>query len=184
MAHSGERIVNPITGERIVFVRPAQETDGECLLMDVELRPGGVIAGAPHRHPFTESFHVTQGRLAGWIAGEGTFSYTAGERFSIPPETDHLVFNAAPGLSRAQVEARPGGDFDLLLETAFDLSAGKRPRGLPRLRGVSELARLMRDQKVMVAFVPDSVQQAVMSLIARPQDRRGARPAASRQPAA
>jgi quercetin dioxygenase-like cupin family protein len=162
-----QRIVNPITGERIVFRRTTRQTDGECLAFDVELRPGGVIAGAPHHHPHEERFHVTHGRLAGWIAGEGRISKAAGERFVVPSGVDHFICNGALGFSRAEVEARPGGDFDRLLETAFDFSHG-------RLSLAGEVARLMRDQRVMVSFVPEALQDALMSAASRAATRAAA----------
>lgn len=164
MPHSGERISNPITGERIVFQRTTAQTDGERLVMDVELRPGGVIAGAPHRHPFEERFHVTDGRLVGWIAGEGAFSHGAGERFVVPPDTDHLVMNGAAALSRAQVEARPGKDFDRLLEVAFAFSSG-------RLSLARQLAGLMLTQGVRVALIPGGVQERLMGALSSGEPR-------------
>lgn len=168
MPRRGQWIVNPITGERIVFRRTTRETDGECLLFEVELRPGAVIAGAPHRHPHEERFHVTQGRLAGWIAGQGRISKVAGERFVVPPNVDHVVFNGALGRSRAEVEARPGGDFDHLLEAAFGLSRG-------RLGLVGEVARLMRDQRVRVSLVPATLQERLLDALASGASRaRGA----------
>jgi quercetin dioxygenase-like cupin family protein len=168
MPHPGERISNPITGERIVFMRTTDETGGECLLMDVELRPGGIIAGAPHRHPFEERFHVTDGRLVGWVAGEGAFSHGAGEKFVVPPDTDHLVMNGAATLSRAQVEARPGKDFDRLLEVAFAFSSGRVSLG-------RQLAGLMLTQGVRVAGIPSGLQERLMGALS---------PGASRAPAA
>jgi quercetin dioxygenase-like cupin family protein len=164
MPRRDQRIVNPITGERIVFRRTTRETEGECLLFDVELRPGGVIAGAPHHHPHEERFHVTQGRLAGWIAGAGRLSKVAGERFTVPSGVDHFICNGALGITRATVEARPGGEFDRLLETAFEFSSG-------RLGAFGELARLMRDQHVMVSFVPEAVQETLMSAASRAAPR-------------
>jgi quercetin dioxygenase-like cupin family protein len=158
MPRRDQRIVNPITGERIVFRRTTRETDGECLLFDVELRPGGVIAGAPHHHPHEERFHVTSGRLAGWIAGEGRLSKVAGERFTVPSGVDHFICNGALGITRATVEARPGGEFDRLLETAFELSRG-------RLGAAGEVARLMCDQRVRVSLVPDAVQARLLSAL-------------------
>jgi quercetin dioxygenase-like cupin family protein len=164
MPRRDQRIVNPITGERIVFRRTTRETEGECLLFDVELRPGGVIAGAPHHHPHEERFHVTQGRLAGWIAGEGRLSKVAGERFTVPSGVDHFICNGALGITRATVEARPGGEFDRLLETAFEFSRG-------RLAATGELARLMRDQCVRVSLVPDAVQERLLSALSSAASR-------------
>ena len=158
MPRPDQLIVNPITGERIVFRRTTAETDGECLLFDVELRPGGVIAGAPHHHPHEERFHVTQGRLAGWIAGQGRLSKVTGERFTVPSGVDHFICNGALGTTRATVEARPGGEFDRLLETAFEFSHG-------RLQLTGEVARLMHDQRVMVSFVPAAVQERLLAAL-------------------
>ena len=152
---SGQRITNPITGERIVFGRTTRQTDGESLAFDVELRPGAVIAGAPHHHPHEERFRVTQGRLVGWVAGQGRISKGPGESFVVPSHADHVVANGALATSRAEVEAVPGGDFDRLLETAFELSHG-------RLRKAGEVARLMREQQVRISLVPDSLQERLM----------------------
>lgn len=156
MARAGERISNPVTGEAILF----HDTEGETLRFDVELRPGGVIAGAPHNHPFEERFHVTAGRLAGWIEGEGSFSKTAGERFVVPPGVDHLVLNGALTTTRAEVQARPAGGFDRLLEEAFAVLSG-------RVAHAGATARLMREQGVRVSLVPRAAQEAVMSVVSR-----------------
>jgi quercetin dioxygenase-like cupin family protein len=155
MPRSGQRITNPLTGERIVF----RHTGAEVLRFDVELRPGGVIAGAPHHHPHEERFHVTEGRLAGWIAGVGRITKAAGERFTVPSGVDHFLCNGAVGTTRAEVEAVPGGNFDRLLETAFEVSSG-------RVRRLPELARLMRDQGVKVSVIPDSLQDALLGAAA------------------
>jgi quercetin dioxygenase-like cupin family protein len=167
MPHPGERISNPITGERIVFQRTTGETGGECLLMDVELRPAGIIAGAPHRHPFEERFHVTDGRLIGWIAGQGTFSHGAGDRFVVAPDTDHLVMNGAAAVSRAQVEARPGKDFDRLLEVAFAFSRG-------RVSLAPRLARLLLTQGVRVAVLPSGLQERLLAALSSADPRAAA----------
>jgi len=74
----------------------------------------------------------------------------------VPSGVDHFICNGALGTTRASVEARPGGEFDWLLETAFEVSHG-------RLGLAGELARLMRDQRVMVSLVPDAVQERLLS---------------------
>lgn len=154
MPHPGQRITNPITGERIVFRR----IEDARLVFEVELRPGGVIAGAPHHHPHEERFRVTHGRFGGWIAGRGTLTKGESERFVVPPHVDHVVFNASPRTSRAEVEAVPGSEFDRLLESAFDLSHG-------RLGRIGEVARLMRDQQLRISGIPDSLQARLMGAL-------------------
>jgi quercetin dioxygenase-like cupin family protein len=155
----GQLISNPITGERIVFRRTSAQTGGERLEFDVELRPGGVIAGFPHRHPQTEHFHVTSGRLVGWIEGRGGVSYTAGQKFTIQSNLDHLLGNGAAGRTRARVVIRPPDRFDEFFETVFELSAGRRPGGLGRLAAARRSLALAREIHLTPSIVPQFVQQ-------------------------
>jgi quercetin dioxygenase-like cupin family protein len=160
MPYPGQRITNPLTGERIVFQTTSRQLDGNALRFDVRLRPGGVIAGAPHRHPHEERFHVTQGRLGGWIAGQGTFTKEAGESFVVPSGVDHVVLNPTLRACQARVEAVPGGEFDRLLESTFDVSRG-------HLGKVGEAARLMRDECVRITGIPRGLQDRLMTALSR-----------------
>ena len=161
MPEPGQLISNPITGERIVFRRTAAQTDGELLEFDVELRPGGVIAGFPHRHPQTERFHVTAGRLVGWIEGRGAVSHQAGEQFTIQSNRDHLLGNGAAGRTRARVVVRPPDRFAEFFETVFALSAGRRPQGLSRLAAMRRALALAREIRLTPSIVPRMVQQSL-----------------------
>lgn len=70
MAKPGDVIENPITGEKIVFIQTAEDTDGECLEMDLFVRSGGYVA-AEHIHPKQdEEFEVRAGKLALFINGK------------------------------------------------------------------------------------------------------------------
>jgi len=53
---------NPVIGDKVTLIKSAEETNGECSLLEVELVPGG--GNALHtRDTFTEKFHVLEGRL-------------------------------------------------------------------------------------------------------------------------
>ena len=45
MAFSGQIIHNPISGERIQFLRTAQDTDGALLEFELQLTPDGKVPG-------------------------------------------------------------------------------------------------------------------------------------------
>src|SRR3954451_4976131 len=63
MIRAGDTIVNPMTGERLVFELTSNDTDGEYTLFDTFVDPGGTVAAA-HVHPYqTEIFTVLEGRL-------------------------------------------------------------------------------------------------------------------------
>ena len=63
MFHAGDQIENPVTGERLVFHETAAETNGERVVFETIVQPGGFVAAA-HVHPFqTERFEVLAGTL-------------------------------------------------------------------------------------------------------------------------
>jgi quercetin dioxygenase-like cupin family protein len=63
MAHAGQIIHNPASGERITFLRTAVETEGELLEFELELTADGRVPGA-HVHPEQEErFHVLEGTM-------------------------------------------------------------------------------------------------------------------------
>ena len=63
MICKGDTLENPVTGEVLIFHRTSQETDGEAVLVETIVRPGGFVAAA-HVHPYqTERFEVLEGHL-------------------------------------------------------------------------------------------------------------------------
>ena len=64
MAHAGQVLENPISGEKITFRQTAVDTDGELLAFELVLAPAGAVPGA-HVHPEQEErFEVVSGTLA------------------------------------------------------------------------------------------------------------------------
>jgi quercetin dioxygenase-like cupin family protein len=63
VAHSGQIITNPVSGERIEFIATAADTAGERLEFELSLTPDGHVHGA-HVHPEQEErFHVLEGTM-------------------------------------------------------------------------------------------------------------------------
>src|SRR3954468_1752186 len=73
MAYAGQTIENPVSGERITFIRTAADTDGELLEIELELSPDGAVPGA-HVHPEQEERFEVQVRPA--LAMEELFETT------------------------------------------------------------------------------------------------------------
>ena len=71
MFRAGDTIENPVTGERIVFAKTSRETNGEVVVVETFVQPGGFVAAA-HVHPGQEErFHVLRGTM-GFRAGKDT----------------------------------------------------------------------------------------------------------------
>jgi quercetin dioxygenase-like cupin family protein len=153
MARTGETIENPVTRERLTFVRTASDTAGEVLEVELAFAPGGFVP-AMHLHPGQEErFEVLAGSPRFHIgASERTGS--PGETFVAAPGTPHRFWNAGPGEARVRIELRPALRMEEILEEIARLGrAGKLNRkGLPSpLRG----AVLAREYGAELAPAPD-----------------------------
>jgi hypothetical protein len=63
MIRRGDTIANPVTGERVTFLKTSAETDGELVLIDTTVAPGGFVA-AEHLHPYqSERFEIVFGEV-------------------------------------------------------------------------------------------------------------------------
>jgi quercetin dioxygenase-like cupin family protein len=120
MAKPGEIIENPITGERIIFVRTASETNGEVMQADVFIRPHGFVT-SEHIHPLQEErFEVTKGTIR-FRLNEKEADATAGQVVVIPPGTLHSWWNPGEEEAAAHFEFRPALNAEAFLETIFGL---------------------------------------------------------------
>ena len=132
MFHAGDQIENPVTGERLVFHETSAETNGECVVFEMIVQPGGFVAAA-HVHPFqTERFEVLAGTL-GVRRGKEQVELRAGDVVVVEPGTAHKFWNAGDDEVRFVCTVRPALQFEQLIETMYALAAaGKTNRkGMP-----------------------------------------------------
>jgi quercetin dioxygenase-like cupin family protein len=132
MIRAGDTIVNPVTGERLVFELTSNDTNGAYTLFDTFVEPGGTVAAA-HVHPYqTEIFTVLEGRL-GVKRGREKLELGPGEVALIDPGLAHKFWNAGEETLRFRAEVRPALQFESLIETMFGLAAdGKtNQKGMP-----------------------------------------------------
>lgn len=128
MASAGDELINPITGERIVFRKTAAETDGTLLEMNAFwTRPG-------HRTPA----HVHPGMQERWevIAGTASFDIDGVERTAVPGEVvvalagvPHQAWNATAEPAHLRIQMRPALRWETFVERLFALAADGHRRG-------------------------------------------------------
>jgi mannose-6-phosphate isomerase-like protein (cupin superfamily) len=162
MIRAGDSIVNPVTGERLVFELTAQDTGGAYTLFDTYVEPGGSVASA-HVHPFqTEIFTVVSGRL-GVKRGREKLELGAGEVAMIDPGMPHKFWNAGDDTLCFRAEVRPALQFESLIETMFGLAAdGKtNKKGMPNPLRLAVIARYHFDH-VRLPVVPHALQKAAL----------------------
>jgi mannose-6-phosphate isomerase-like protein (cupin superfamily) len=157
-----DEIVNPATGERIVF-RERPRTRDDPLRFDLFVAPGGRVGGFPHKHEVEERFLLKAGSLQ-CVAGIRVWTLRPGDSLRIPPRTTHFIRNGGSIEAHAEVEARPGDDLESFFSAVFELGA-RMPylHGLiPPLTG----ARLFDEFGMYGPLMPIALQRPMIGFIA------------------
>jgi mannose-6-phosphate isomerase-like protein (cupin superfamily) len=159
MIRAGDSIVNPVTGERLVFHRTAADTGGEAVVVETFVQPDGAVAAA-HVHPSQEErFEVLRGTV-GFKIGRRKLTAGPGERVTVPAGTPHKFWNAGDDVAQFVCEIRPALQFESLIETMFGLAAdGKCNRkGMPNPLRLAVIANHHFDT-VQLPFPPAALQK-------------------------
>src|SRR5215204_7478656 len=146
MAHEYRQIVNPRTGQAMIFRRTAADTDGQLLQIECYHEPGGPPE-PKHTHPHQESrFEVLSGLLRFRIGGNERTA-GPGEVVTIPANASHSFWNDGDGVAHYLQEFRPALDSEHFFETLFGLAqAGKLDaRGMPTVLALPVLVSAMGD---------------------------------------
>ena len=175
MAHAGDVLENPATGDRLVFLRTGTETGGEELEYELEFVPRG-FAIRDHLHPRQAERHeVLEGSLGIIVAGRER-RLGPGDVEDVSVGTRHRIFATQEEPLRARFALRPALESEVLLETLFGLARdGKvdskgNPSQLQLAVIFSEFAELGRPPKP-----PPGVQKALFAPLAALGRARGYR---------
>lgn len=128
MIHAGNTIENPVTGERVTFLKTSADTDGEMVLIEATVAPDGFVA-AEHIHPFqSERFEVLAGEVEFKVGGE-IAAAKPGDVVTVEPGTAHRFQNVGEGELRFRAEVRPALTFETFLQTMYGLAADGKTDG-------------------------------------------------------
>src|SRR5271163_1629478 len=186
MFRRGDVFHNPVTGERATIRLGTRETNGRRLIMDIELKGGGI--GCPlHLHPnIHERLTVVSGRVGIFVNGAISIA-KVGRTIDIPAGVAHRFWNAGICEANITIDIQPAKRFEAYIRNMIGLAQdGKTDsRGMPHLLQLAALAAEFDD---VVRFLTPSrfVQRLVFPFlvpIARMLGYRGSYPEyALRQP--
>jgi mannose-6-phosphate isomerase-like protein (cupin superfamily) len=160
----GDSVVNPVTGERLTFLKTSRQTDGEYCLIEATVRPNGFVA-AKHVHPYqSERFEVVSGTLT-MTVGRKKIELGPGESYTVEPGKAHKFANKSETDVRFTCEVRPALSFEELIETMYGLAAdGKtNKKGMPNPLRLAVVARYHFDH-VRLPVVPQALQKLALSM--------------------
>ena len=166
MAYTGRIIEDPITKQRITFLKTARDTCGELLRFEVRMAPGGFIHR--HTHPKQEErVEVISGTMRFRIKSRER-SLASGERLVVYPGEIHEVHNQSGADAIFIVESRPALKTERGLETIFGLAKDGMTNQNGRPKNVLQRGVIAYDNinEVALRSVPLVVQRAVVAPLA------------------
>ncbi len=132
MVKAGDVIENPVTGERITFVRTSAQTGGALAELDLELRPNAFLA-AEHLHLRQEErFEVLDGRILLRCRGEESVR-GPGEVVVVPAGSPHAWAPDGGEGARVRVTFTPGAGIEKFFDEFFRCAREGRTnaKGMP-----------------------------------------------------
>jgi quercetin dioxygenase-like cupin family protein len=159
-------IENPITGEKMEFLKTAGDTRGKLLQIHMTVKPHGFVASA-HIHPLQEErFYVQSGTLRLQVNGNERV-LGAGQDGVIPSATPHAWWNAGQDELQAIVEFRPALKTQEVLSTLFGLARDGMTdkKGVPNLLQIAVILQKYR-YEMYLAKPPVPLQKLLFSSIA------------------
>jgi quercetin dioxygenase-like cupin family protein len=173
MAYTGQTIENPVSGERITFLRTSRDTAGELLEFELELTTDGHVPGA-HVHPRQEErFHVLEGTMK-FRLGMRKIVASAGETVVVPAGSIHKFANGGDDVAKCRVEVVPALDMERLLETTVELAieGNTTRKGMPKPLHLALFTRRFA-REVKAPFPPAWCVRMLMAPLAWMASRRG-----------
>ena len=172
---SGDEIINPRTGQRMIFRQTAADTGGALLQIET-FNPRGP-AEPEHVHPHQESnARVLVGALHFSVRGRVRVIRT-GESIVIPANTPHNFWNEDDEVAHAIQEFHPALRTEDFFETYFALARDGKldERGMPP--SLLHIAVLTADfwDVIRVTRPPMAVQRLLATILAPLGRRRGYR---------
>jgi len=172
---AGEIYENRVQGDRFVVREGSEDTDGERLVGDLHIRPGGAVAGR-HVHAYiTERFEVVSGKVRFHLGGRDQVA-GPGEMIEVPPGAVHDWWNAGDTEAHVVVDVRPAERFELMIQNLYGLANdGKtNAQGVPNLLPLAVFAREFRREGEFIR-PPRMVQRILFALVAPIARARGYR---------
>jgi quercetin dioxygenase-like cupin family protein len=133
MAKANQIIENKTFGDKLKFLVTAEDSKGELLRAELQVKPGG--EGPPlHYHPIqSETFEVVKGKLSLLCDGEKVI-LGPGEKFTAQPNSAHKWRNEGNEDLVAILDLKPALKTEFFLESVYSLDMqGKtnKKTGLP-----------------------------------------------------
>lgn len=165
MPRAGDEIVNPRTGQRMIFRQTASETAGDLLQIEC-FSPPSTAREPEHIHPYQENrFELLSGTLRFRVQGREQ-TVGPGEVITIPPGTPHRFWNDSDEEARYIQEFRPAMEIGAFFERLFGLARDGKltDKGAPGIMQMAVSGPAFWNE-IRVSQPPEIVQKIVFALL-------------------
>ena len=166
MVEAGDAIENPVSGQRLIFRKTAQDTGGELLEVEAVYTKPTPSRPPVHHHPRQEErFEVLSSGLNVVVNGRER-TLEEGEFLIIPPGVPHQMWAAEAG-ARVNWQTRPALKTEAFFETVWGLAKdGKvNNKGVPNPLRAALIARKYEDE-FRLASPPWAIQRLLFRSLA------------------
>jgi quercetin dioxygenase-like cupin family protein len=166
MAHRGETIENPLTGERMTFRNTTADTNGRSLEFEFIAPPGWSVPEHIHPHQ-QERTQMISGVLSGRVAGEEV-ELGPGEIRLVPPGVVHAWQNPSDQEEVLfSVTFSPALNMESGFETAWGLTRDGKATKASLPKNPLQLVVLASEHKeeVYLTSPPIPVQKALLAIL-------------------
>jgi quercetin dioxygenase-like cupin family protein len=166
VAGEAKTIENPVSGERVLWLKTAADTNGELLEWEHTLRPGAHVPRDHIHAQQEERFEVISG-TARVRLGKELRDLKAGESVVIPRGTAHGLYNTTDAEARVHCELLPAKNTKAFFEITYGLARdGKVDKmGVPTLLRLAVILRDLGEEHYQPG-IPIVVQKAGLALLA------------------
>ncbi|MEJ0106777.1 MAG: cupin domain-containing protein [Bacteroidota bacterium] len=167
MAYKNKELINPLTGQDILFLQTAKDTNGEYLEMETTYHSNSTEPPL-HYHPSqSEDFNVLSGELTVKINGEKRI-LKQGDTLHINPNESHAMWNTSGNKAVVHWKVQPAMNTENLFETINGLiKDGKtNSKGMP---GILQLSlTVSKFSPVFRLAKPSYIIQKILFSIIKP----------------
>jgi mannose-6-phosphate isomerase-like protein (cupin superfamily) len=163
MAYPGQTITNPVTGEKITFVKTTTDTRGEILIFDCRVTPGGARLPAHVHSSQEERFSIVSGTLGVMIGGKKQ-ELRAGDRAVLPARIKHQWWNTGHDEVHFQVEVAPARNLEAVLEAVCGMGKDGKLNKNAMPRNPFLLAQLGRLSESYLPIIPIWMQKPMLAI--------------------
>ena len=163
MAYRGQVIYNPVTREQFTILKTSEDTNGESLLFECRVAPGGAVLPGHVHETQEERFEIISGTLGVMVGGEKR-TLRAGDRVILPARVKHQWWNAGDDEVAFLVEVVPARNLESTLELLAALAHAGKLNGNAMPKNPFYLVQVGRLSETYLPVIPIWMQKIGLTM--------------------